>query len=156
MSYRKELQDKLLQLRAKHRELMRGRVVPSSRAQAVQRKILEVETEIKRLDADARERLALNQAPIDEILPIIAIPLLADVINDIVADVNGTLRRRKVQETVFGMYASQIQRAALAMVDTLDHADEGLPMLLEHDDTLVDALRKKTMSFIKQHLNIKQ
>lgn len=74
--------------------------------------------------------------------------------NDIVAGVDATLRRNKVKETVFGMYTSQIRRAALAMVDTLDLAGKSLPQLLDVDDALVDAIKKKLMSFIKQRLNI--
>ena len=76
--------------------------------------------------------------------------------NDIVAGVNATLRRNGCQETVFGDYTRQIRQAALAMVDTLDHANESLPRLLDVDDTLVDAVRKKLMSFIKQRLKIKK
>lgn len=135
---------------------MRGRMVPSSKAQAVQSRILALQKEIKRLDTDAAERLAMEKAPIDDVLGVIAIPLLADVMNDLVAGVDGMLRRHGVQETVFGIYTSQIRRAALAMVDTLDHADANLPRLLDVDDTLVDAVKKKLMSFIKQRLNITQ
>lgn len=153
-SEREQLQDKIEQLKSQHRELMRGRMIPSSRAQAVERKILSIQEDIKRLDHDAAERLALERAPIDDVLLIIAIPLLADVVNDIVADVNGMLRRRGCQETVFGIYASQIHKAAMSMVDTLDHDDAGLPFLLDVDDTLIDAVRKKLMSFIKQRLKI--
>lgn len=40
------------------------------------------------------------------------------------------------------------------MVSTLNHADDQLPRLLDVDDTLVDAVKKKLRSFIKQHLNI--
>lgn len=148
------LQKQLENLEARHRELMRGRMVPSTRAQTVQRKIIETRNKIKQLDCDAAERLALEKAPIDDVLEVIAIPLLADVMNDIVAGVDGTLRRAGVQETVFGIYTAQIRRAALAMVDTLEHAEESLPRLLDVDDTLVDAVRKKLMSFIKQHLKI--
>lgn len=153
---REKLQSELLVLKNKHRELMRGRMVPSSKAQAVQSRILALQKEIERLDTDAAERLAMEKAPIDDVLGVIAIPLLADVMNDLVAGVDGMLRRHGVQETVFGIYTSQIRRAALAMVDTLDHADANLPRLLDVDDTLVDAVKKKLMSFIKQRLNITQ
>lgn len=151
---RENIQAELACLRDKHRELMRGRMVPSSRAQAVQRKILALQDEAKRLDSEAAERMALKNAPIDDVLQVIAIPLLADVMNDLVAGVDGMLRRLGVHETVFGIYTSQIRRAALAMVDTLDHADAGLPRLLDVDDTLVDAVKKKVMSFLRQRLNI--
>lgn len=153
---RAELERELSNLKERHRQLMRGRLVPSSRAQAIQRRILDTQDLIKRLDNDAAERIALEKAPIDDVLAVIAIPLLADVINDIVVDVNAMLRRQGVQETVFGMYTKQISRAALAMIDTLESADANLPRLLDADDTLVDAIRRKLMSFIKQRLNIQK
>lgn len=151
---RAKLQAELESLKSRHRELMKGRMVPSSRAQAVQRKILATQDEIKRMDSDASERLALKKAPIDDVLEVIAIPLVADVMNDIVAGVDGMLRRQGVHETVFGMYTAQIRSAAMAMVDTLAASEQGLPKLLEVDDTLVDAVKKKIMSFIKRRLKI--
>lgn len=113
-----------------------------------------VRHDIRALDRDAAERLALAKTPIDDVLEIVAIPLLADVMNDIVAGVDATLRRNNIKETVFGIYITQIRRASLAMIDTLAEADANLPRLLDADDTLIDALRKKLMSFIKQRLNI--
>lgn len=156
MKERKQLQEKLDILRNRHASLTRGRMVPSSRAQAVQRQILQIEEDLKRLDRDAAERLALSKAPIDEVLEVIAIPLLADVINDVVAGVDNTLRKRGVQQTVFGIYTQQIRTAALAMVDTLALSEADMPRLLDVDDTLVDAIKKKLMSFIRQRLNIKK
>lgn len=149
-----KLERELERLIKQRRELMRGRVVPSSRAQIVSRKILELREEISRIDRDAAQRLALEKAPIDDVLEVIAIPLLADVMNDIVAGVDATLRRNKCQETVFGLYTSQIRKAAMAIVDTLAVSEENLPKLLDVDDTLVDAIKKKLMSFIKQRLKI--
>ncbi len=152
--HRADLQAQIEKLKRSHTELMRGRMVPSSRAQAVQRKILAIQEEITQLDRDAAERIALEKAPIDEILEVIAIPLLADVMNDLVAGVDKMLRRNGVQETVFGIYTGQIRRSAMAIVDTLAASEEGLPKLLDVDDTLVDAVKKKLMSFIKHRLKI--
>lgn len=154
MREREHLQRKIDELKARHRELMRGRIVPSSRAQKVQRDILALQDEIDRLDKDAAERIALENAPIDEVLEVIAIPLLADVMNEVVAGVDAMLRKHGAQQTVFGMYTSQIRNAALAMVDTLAVTEAGLPKLLDVDDMLVDAVKKKLMSFIKQRLEI--
>lgn len=151
---RARLQRKLDELRAKRREMMKGRVVPSARAQMVQGKIVKLENEIARIDREAAERIALSKAPIDEILEVIAIPLLADVMNDLVAGVDGMLRRHGAQETIFGDYTRQIRRAALSMVDTLAVSEAEMPRLLDVDDTLVSAVKKKLMSFIKQRLNI--
>lgn len=151
---RQSLQNNLRNLESKYAEAMRGRMVPSPKAIRIRAEINVLQDEINRLDRDAAERLALEKAPVDEVLEVIAIPLLADVMNDLVAGVDGMLRRNGCQETVFGDYTRQIRRAALAMVDTLDLAEDNLPKLLDVDDTLVDAVKKKLMSFIKQHLNI--
>lgn len=134
---------------------MRGRLVPTPKAAAIRRKITAVEEKITQIDKDAAERLALKSAPIDEVLEVIAIPLLADVMNDLVAGVDGMLRRQGVQQTVFGIYTAQIRKATMAIVDTLSISEAGLPKLLDVDDTLVDSIKKKLMSFIKQRLNIK-
>jgi len=141
-------------LQAQYRGLMRGRMVPTKRALSIKHQITTLKEQIEQLDRTAAERLALEKAPIDDVLEVIAIPLLADVMNDIVAGVDATLRRAGVQETIFGIYTSQMRKAALAMVDTLDHSEETLPRLLEVDDKLVDAIKKKLMSFIRQRLNI--
>lgn len=135
---------------------MHRRMVPSPKAMKIKAEMNMLQDKICALDRDAAERLALEKAPIDDVLEVIALPLLADVMNDIVAGVDAMLRRNGVQETVFGTYTGQIKKAALAMVDILDHANESLPRLLDVDDTLVDAVRKKLMSFIKQRLKIKK
>ena len=154
MKDRKELQSRLDTLVAQHRYLMRGRAVPTPQAQSLQRKILDVKDEIKRIDREATERLNLSKAPIDEVLEIIAIPLLADVMNDLVAGVDGMLRRHGCQETVYAEHTAIIRRTALQMVDILSSTERDLPPLLEVDDTMVDAVKKKIISFIKQRLNI--
>lgn len=151
---RGKLVSRLETLNAKYSEAMRGRVVPSPKAVRIKNEIYDLEREIKEIDYRAAERLALSKAPIDEVLEVIAIPLLADVMNDIVAGVDGMLRRNGCQETVFGEYTRQIRKAALAMVDTLDHGEDNMPKLLEVDDTLIDAVKKKLMSFIKQRVEI--
>lgn len=151
---RQRLQNELHSLEARFADAMRGRMIPTPKAVRIKEEIAELQVEIERLDRDAAERLALGKAPVDEVLEVIAIPLLADVMTDIVAGVDAMLRRNGCQETVFGIYTAQIRKAALAMVDTLEHSDESLPRLLDVDDTLVDAVRKKLMSFIRQRLNI--
>lgn len=153
---RNKLTERLTTLNLRYNDAMRGRMVPTSAAIKLKRQINSLSKEIHDIDRDAAKRLALEKAPVDDVLEVIAIPLLADVMNDLVAGVNAMLRRNGVQETVFGTYTSQIRKATLAMVDTLDHADASLPRLLDVDDTLVDAVKKKLMSYIKQRLNIKQ
>ena len=141
-------------LNARLNDEMRGRIMPTPKAMRLQQEIKELRRAIEALDRDAAQRLALEKAPIDDVLQVIAMPLLADVMNDLVAGVDEMLRRNGVQETVFSTYTSQIRKATLAIVDTLEVADGNLPKLLEVDDPLVDAIKKKLMSFIKQRLNI--
>lgn len=152
---RQRLKEELTRLKNQLNMEMRGRLVPTPKAAAIRRKIIAVEEKITQIDKDAAERLALKSAPIDEVLEVIAIPLLADVMNDLVAGVDGMLRRHGVQQTVFGIYTAQIRKATMAIVDTLSISEAGLPKLLDVDDTLVDSIKKKLMSFIKQRLDIK-
>lgn len=154
MNDRDKINSRIEALKLQLNDAMRGRVVPSAKAVKIRQEIDELNDVLYRMDRDAAERLAMSKAPIDEVLEVIALPLLADVMNDIVAGVDAMLRRNGVPETVFGTYIGQIKKAALAMVNTLDHAEAGLPRLLDVDDTLVDAVRKKLMSFIRQRLNI--
>lgn len=156
MNDRDKINSRIEALKLQLNDAMRGRVVPSAKAVKIRQEIDDLNDVLYRIDRDAAERLAMSKAPIDEVLEVIALPLLADVMNDIVAGVDAMLRRNGVQETVFGTYTGQIKKAALAMVNTLDHAEAGLPRLLDVDDMLVDAVKKKLMTFIKQHLNIKK
>lgn len=156
MNDRDKINSRIEALKLQLNDAMRGRVVPSAKAVRIRQEIDELNDVLYRMDRDAAERLAMSKVPIDEVLEVIALPLLADVMNDIVAGVDAMLRRNGVPETVFGTYTGQIKKAALAMVNTLDHAEAGLPRLLDVDDTLVDAVKKKLMTFIKQHLNIKK
>lgn len=151
---RKRLTDQIDCLKMQFNDVMRGRVVPNAKAVKIRHEIDDLNDRIYEIDREVAKRLAFERVPIEESLEIISLPLLADVMNDIVAGVDAMLRRNGCHETAFGVYSRQIQKAALAMVSTLDHADEGMPPLLEIDDTLIDAVKKKLMSFIKQHLNI--
>lgn len=141
-------------LKVKYETAMRGRMIPSPTALKIKKEMEEVRHKIDAINRDAAERLALEKAPVDDVLEVIAIPLLADVMNDLVAGVDAMLRRNGCQGTVFGDYTRRIRRDAMAIVDTLDHAEDKLPRLLDVDDALVDAVKKKLMSFIKQRLNI--
>lgn len=154
MTVRQSLQRDVETLKGRYSQAMKGRLVPSPKALSIQREIIATENKIKELDREAAERLALEKAPVDEVLEVIAIPLLADVLNDLIAGVNGMLRKHGVSETVFGDYAAQIKKNALAIVNTLSVAQEGLPNLLDVNDALIDAIKKKLMSFIKQRLNV--
>lgn len=151
---RAELQRELSRLEAKFNAEMRGRMVATPRAIRLKNEAMDVKQRIDEIDRMDAEQLALSKAPIDEVLEVVAIPLLADVMNDLVAGVDGMLARRGCQQTIFGDYVRQIRRATLAMVDTLAVTDSDLPRLLDVNDALIDAVKKKLMSFIKQRLNI--
>lgn len=152
---REKIEEELQRLKARYNVEMRGRMIPTPRALKIKAEINETQDLIDELDRKAAENLAIANAPIDDMLEIIAIPLLADVMNDVVAGVDGCLLERGCSQTIFSEYTAQIRRAALAMVDTLARAERGLPLLLDVDDTLVDAVKKKLISFIKQRLKIK-
>lgn len=153
MTEREQLQSRLQHQQRLLAEAMRGRLVPNRKAVEINEAIQITKAQIEQLDRDATERLALNKAPIDDVLEVIALPLLADVMNDFVAGVDGMLRKYGCQETIFATYTQQIRRASLAIIDTLATAEFG-QQLLDVDDTLVDALRKKIISFLKQRMNI--
>ena len=154
MTDREILQARLNNLNVLMRKAMAGRLVPNKRAVEINEAIQLTKAQIEQLDRDAVDKLNLEKMPIEKTLEIIAMPLLADVMNDFVADVDGTLRKYGCQQTVFATYTQQIRRASLAMIDTLANSESGLTNLLDADDTLVDALRKKIISFLKQRMNI--
>lgn len=154
MTEREKILHRLATHRLELRDHMRGRVTVTPRVKTLLAKIAEDETALRQLDREDADRLALESAPVDDVLQVVMIPLLADVMNDVVAGVNGMLRRRGCTETVFADYTATLQKTALKMVDTLAASEAGMPKLLDVDDTLVDAVKKKLMSFIKQRLNI--
>lgn len=153
MTEREQLQSRLQHQQRLLAEAMRGRLIPTKKAVEINEAIQITKAQIERLDRDAAEELALKKAPIEDVLEVIALPLLADVMNDFVAGVDGMLRKHGCQQTIFSTYTQQIRRASLAIIDTLATAEFG-QQLLDVDDTLVDALRKKIISFLKQRMNI--
>lgn len=153
MTQREQLQSRLQHQQRLLAEAMRGRLIPTKKAVEINESIQLTKAQIEQLDRDAIDKLNLEKMPIEKALEIIAMPLLADVMNDFVADVDGTLRKYGCQETIFATYTQQIRRASLAIIDTLATAEFG-QQLLDVDDTLVDALRKKIISFLKQRMNI--
>lgn len=108
-------------------------------------------TGIDRYEAD---QLRLREIPIDDVLEIVALPILADVMNDFTAGIDKMLRDHGLTRSVFAERVAVIRRETLAIIDTLAKSEAGLPNLLEVDDTVVDAIRKKLLSFIRQRLNI--
>lgn len=153
MTEREQLQARLNNLNVLMRKAMAGRLVPNKRAVEINEAIQQTRQQIVNLDRDAAERLALQKAPIEDVLEVIALPLLADVMNDFVAGVDGMLRKHGCQQTVFATYTQQIRRASLAIIDTLASCDFG-QQLLDVDDTLVDSIKKKIISFLKQRMKI--
>lgn len=151
---RSELQQLLEREKMKLISLMRGRMVPTRKAVASRMKIEELEQELLTLNRQEAERLSIGKEPIEEVMGIVAIPLLADVLVDMVAGVDAMLRRNGAQETVFSTYTRRIRREALAMVDLLAQSTSGLAGLVEVDDTLVDSVKKKLLSFVRQRMNV--
>lgn len=153
MTEREQLQSRLRHQQRLLADAMRGRLVPSKKAVKINEAIQITKAQIEQLDRDAAEELALKNAPIEDVLEVIALPLLADVMNDFVAGVDGMLRKHGCQQTVFATYTQQIRRASLAIIDTLASCDFG-QQLLDVDDTLVDSIKKKIISFLKQRMKI--
>lgn len=69
-SQRTKLENTAAALKARYNSAMRGRMVPSSQAMRILKEMDAVQKQIKALDQDAAERLALGKAPIDEMLAI--------------------------------------------------------------------------------------
>ena len=151
---RESLNREMKHLCAKFKEEMRGRVVATPKAMRISGKIDAVRERLLMMDRIDADKLTIRNVPIENILEIVAIPLLADVMNDLVAGVDGMLRKNNCSDTVFADYVRTIRKASLDMVDTLYRSECNLPKLLDVDDTLVDAIRKKLMSYITQRVNI--
>lgn len=131
---------------------MHGKYVPTPLALKVMDEIRDAKKELDALDHKAAEVAKMAKLTTDETFEILAIPLIADVLNDFVAGVDGTLRRNGLVPTVYGDYAKKIQKYALAMIDTLELARGEIPPIHDEDGHLVDAIRKKTLSYIKQRI----
>lgn len=156
VTQQQRLDARLADLQRKLSLAMKGRLTPSPRALELMKQIDHTRAEQKLNREREREEIAMKKIPVDRALEILMIPLLADVLNDLCAGVDATLREYKCQETVFASTTRLILRNSLKLVDTLAGADARLPQLLDHNDMLIDAIKKKTMSFIKQHLNIRK
>ena len=154
MTELEQLQSRLQHQQRLLAEAMRGRLIPTKKAVEINEAIQITKAQIERLDRDAAEELALKKAPIEDVLEVIALPLLADVMNDFVAGVDGTLRKHGCQQTVFSEYTKRIRRDTMAIIDTLACTDFGQD-LIDVDDTLVDSIKKKIISFLKQRMKIK-
>ena len=131
---------------------MRGRMVPSAKAQKLMGRIDGLRRFIAAYERQEREQLNILNLSFDSIREIIAIPLIADVLNDLVTGVNAALRNHGCAETTFAEKSNKLLKLALEIVDALAFAEEGLPRMIEHNDTLVDAIRKKVFSYIDQRL----
>ena len=139
------------------RKLHRRPVITTAQAD----RIADIEDRLAQAKADLREieryeagQLRLREAPIEQLLEIVALPLLADVMNDFTAGIDSMLRAHGLPNSVFAERVAVIRREAMAIIDSLAKSEAGLPDLLTVDDTLVDAIRRKLLSFIRRRLNI--
>lgn len=128
----------------------------ASRIADLEERIATAKAELREIDRYEAGQLRLREVPIDDIMEIVAMPILADVMNDITAGIDKMLRRQGLAQSVFGERVAVIRREAMAIVDTLAQSEAGLPALLDVDDTIVDAIRRKLLSFIRRRLNITQ
>lgn len=133
-------------LRMEFAREMRHRMVASPRATSLGRQIEQLTADIEQLLAERKDVVGMRNMTYEECLKIMMIPLLADVMQDIITEVNANLRRHGVCPTKFGEIGSEIKRLSLRMLDTLG----GLPPRFSDTDALVDAVEKKIMSFLMQ------
>lgn len=150
---RKQLQTELRSLEAKFEAEMRGRMVATPKAIRIRQAAQMVQAEIDRIDKAVREAVAFDGLPKEDMLEVMAIPLVADVLNDFVVTLDKRLREAGCSESKFGEYTKQIRTAAYKIMDTMS-AEDCPSFLLEVNDTLTDAVKKKVKSFIKQRINI--
>lgn len=150
-SERLELQRQLTNAESKFLKYRGSGVIPTPKALRYRRIADGLRQQITRMDREAAEQYAIAQTPIEDIIEVMIVPLLADVMNDIVAGVDASLRRNGISGTVYGIFTQQIRKCSLALVDVLAKGDENIPLLLECDDEVVDAIRKKLIAYVKKH-----
>lgn len=133
-------------LRTEFAREMRHRMVVSPHAASLTRQIEQLTADIEQLLTERKDVVNMRDMNYEECLQIMMIPLIADVMNDMIAAVNGNLRRHGVCPTKFGELGSEIKRLSLLILDTLG----GLPPSFSDTDTLIDAIEKKCMTYLKQ------
>ena len=153
MNEREQLQARLIDLQRMLNKEMGVKIVPTRRAAELMAAINVTKTQIEKMDLDAVDQLNFSKLPMDEALEIIAMPILADVMNDFVAGMDGTLRKHGCRETVFSTHTKIIRKHTMAIIDSLATSDSELVSLIDTDDTIVDAVRKKLLSYIRQRLS---
>lgn len=134
---------------------MGSRAVASPKLRSLRARHDEITAILEAAESEARRRLALSQIPLDQTIEIIALPLIAEVMVDLCCGVDTMLREAGVGATKFGDICRQINRLSLELVDTLRAgAVTGIADLSMDDETLVEAIKKKTKSYIRQRLKI--
>lgn len=149
---RDELSQRIKRLKARYNVMMHGKYVPTPLALKVKDEINAAKKELEALDNRAVEVAKMAKLTTDETFEILAIPLIADVLSDFVTGVDETLRRNGLVPTVYGDYTKKIRKYSLAMIDTLEKARGEIPPIHDEDGHLVDAIKKKTLSFIRQRI----
>lgn len=109
-SERLELQRQLTNAEAKFLKYRGSGVIPTPKALRYRRTADELRRQIARMDREAAEQYAIAQTPIEDIIEVMIVPLLADVMNDIVAGVDASLRRNGISGTVYGIFTQQIRK----------------------------------------------
>lgn len=139
-------------------EMGRG-VAMTPKARRIAKQIDEIEAAIEAADRDARRRLRMQQFALEDMMEVMAIPLIADVMNDLVTGLDTMLRKAGLPDTVYGEATRELRRKSLWIVDRLATADFELPeagisfpAMVENDETLVEAVKKKVMSYIRHRI----
>lgn len=126
--------------------------IPPAKAVRMMTRIDELRRAIALSDKEQVRAFKVNAVPREAILEIIAIPLLADVLNDFIAGVNATLRNYGLPDSVYADYAHKIQSLSLKLVDVLYESQTELSALIDYDDYLVGSIAKRIRSFLDSRL----
>lgn len=149
---RQELKRRLDRLRTRVDELTRGKSCYPPKVARMMEEIDIIKGQIAEIDNYAMRYMAYESIKPSELLEVAMIPLVADVMNDILASVEGMYSRAGLTGTIFYEHVKQIRKSTMAIIDLTVSEAPNLTFLLDHDDTLIDALRKKLRSYVVRKL----
>lgn len=135
---------------------MRGKVVLTPKAEKLRRRRDEAESILRDDDREGEARIRHAALPRDYIIRIVAIPILADILDDMVCEIDDTLHKAGVAQSVFGEMVRNIHRSCYAITDRLlAAADMGCQYLADlaiNDETITAAVKKKIYSYVGQRI----
>lgn len=135
---------------------MRGKVVLTPKALRIKRRRDEAEAILEADDREGEQRLRQSRLGRDYIIRIVAVPILADILDDLVCDIDDVLADAGCNRSVFSKTARQIHDLCHWITDRLMAAsDMGCDYLADlalNDETITEAVKKKLYSYISQRI----